>query len=231
MDHSFKFHDIKLEKANAISRYHRIQRITTLFRFLELFLFLIILSRFSTQFSFPFSSISCTHYFRGISSATLITPRFVFIIGNAIVILLFLISGQFPGKKGEKTTDFYEEYVQKCRGNQQTCIKEEEKALNAYKNVRVCLDEKKMSRSQSQNLERAVLHGEERRRDLRRSMSEKCRKSVHSGRKAAEVAAPISSYAEDRMSSEEFRRTVEAFIARQQRFLREEEDFSAVVSI
>ncbi|KAK4401518.1 hypothetical protein Sango_0892500 [Sesamum angolense] len=139
--------------------------------------------------------------------------------------------GPISGEKGEKTTDFYEEYVQKCRGNQQTCSKEEEKALNAYKNVRVCLDEKKMSRSQSQNLERAVLHGEERRRDLRRSMSEKCRKSVHSGRKAAEVAAPISSYAEDRMSNEEFRRTVEAFIARQQRFLREEEDFSAVVSI
>ncbi|KAL0384067.1 UNVERIFIED_CONTAM: hypothetical protein Sradi_2801000 [Sesamum radiatum] len=216
---SFKFHDIKLEKANAISRYHRIQRITTLFRFLELFLFLIILS-----------SISCTQYFRGISSATLISPRFVFILGNAIVILLFLISGQFPGKKGEKTTDFYDEYVQKCRGNQQTCIKQEEKALNGYKNVSVCFDEKKMSRSQSQNLERAV-HGEERRRDLRRSMSGKCRKGVHSGRKAAEVAAPVSSYAEDRMSSEEFRRTVEAFIARQQRFLREEEDFSAVVSI
>lgn len=224
---SFKFHDIKLEKANAISRYHRIQRITTLFRFLELFLFLIILSRFSTQFSFPFTTISCTQYFRGISSGTLVSPLFVFILGNAIVILLLFISAQFPGKKGDKTTDFYDEYVQKCRGNQQTFIKEGEKASNAYKNVSVCFDEKKMSRSQSQNLERAV-HGEERRRDLRRSMSENCRKSVHSGRKAA---APMSSYAEDRMSSEEFRRTVEAFIARQQKFLREEEDFSAVVSI
>ncbi|KAK4437749.1 hypothetical protein Salat_0108900 [Sesamum alatum] len=225
---SFKFHDIRLEKANAISRYHRIRRITTLFKFLELFVFLIILSRFSTQFSFPLSVFS-TEYFRGISG-TLISPRFVFVVGNAIVIVLFLISGQFPGKKGEKTTDFYDEYVERCRGNQQTCIKEEVKALKAYK-YSVCSDEKKMIRSHSQNLERAV-HGEERRRDLRRSMSEKCRKSVHSGRKeAAGVAAPVSSYAEDRMSSEEFRRTVEAFIARQQRFLREEEDFSAVVSI
>ncbi|KAI3446135.1 hypothetical protein Pfo_002800 [Paulownia fortunei] len=220
---SFKFHDIRVEKANAISRHRRIQRITTLFRFLELFVFLIILSTFSNQFVFSFKLSS--EYFRGIS-VTLISPRFVFVVGNAIVIVLFLISGQFSEKKGERSTDFYEEYVEKCRNNQQTCSKEEKKASDAYK-YSVCYDAKKMSRSHSENLERAV-HGEERRRDLRRSMSEKGRKSVDCGRKAA--AAGSSPYAEEEMSSEEFRRTVEAFIARQQRFLREEEEFSAVVS-
>lgn len=74
-----------------------------------------------------------------------------------------------------------------------------------------------MSRTQSANLER--LQAVERRRDLRRSMSEKSGGGC--GRKVQ---------AEDEMSSEEFRRTVEAFIARQQKSLREEEEFSAVVS-
>ncbi|KAK6159492.1 hypothetical protein DH2020_006806 [Rehmannia glutinosa] len=220
---SFKFHDIRVEKANAISRHRRIRRITTLFRFLEVLIFLIILSRFSNQFSF-FSLNLSSEYFRGIS-VTLISPRFVFLVGNAIVIALFLKSGQFPAKKCEKTVDFFDEYMEKCRSNQQTCSKLEEKnESDAYK-YRVRYDEKRMSRSHSENLEKAA-HGKERRRDLRRSMSEKCRKS---GRKAA-AAGGGSAYAEDEMSSEEFRRTVEAFIARQQRTLREEEEFSAVVS-
>lgn len=217
---SFKFHDIRVEKANAIAKYRRIQRITTLFRFMELFVFLIVLSRFSTQFAFSFNLSS--EYFRGIS-VTLISPRSVFIVGNAIVIVLFLISGQFSGKKGEKSTDFYDEYVEKCRNNQQTWSKEEKKASNA------CYKEKMMSRTHSAKLQRAV-HGEEPRRDLRRSMSEKCRKSVDCGRKTAAAGGNSRPYEEDEMSSEEFRRTVEEFIARQQRFLREEEEFSAVVS-
>ncbi|PIN15179.1 hypothetical protein CDL12_12191 [Handroanthus impetiginosus] len=105
-------------------------------------------------------------------------------------------------------------------------IKEEKKASD-YK-YRVCYYEKNISRSHSENLVRAV-RVEERRRDLRRSISEKCRKSVDSGRKKA-AAVGSSPGAEDELSGEEFRRKVEAFIARQQKFLREEE-FSAVVSV
>ncbi|KAH6789373.1 hypothetical protein C2S51_004379 [Perilla frutescens var. frutescens] len=207
---SFKFHDVRVEKANATAKYRKIQKITSLFRFMELLVFLIVLSRFSTQFA---SSLKLSSdYFQGISIVALISPRSVFVVGNVIVIALFLISGQFSDKKSERSTDFYDEYVEKCRNNQQTWSK-----LEAKRASDACEGKVMISRTHSVNLEK--LRGEDRRRDLRRSVSDKCRNSGESGRKA-----------EDQMSSEEFRQTVEAFIARQQRFLREEEDFSPVVS-
>ncbi|XP_057788406.1 uncharacterized protein LOC131005428 [Salvia miltiorrhiza] len=206
---SFKFHDVRVEKANAVAKYRRVQRITSLFRFVELFVFLIVVSRFSAQFA-VFLKLS-GEYFRGISVVALISPRSVFVVGNAIVIALFLISRRFSG---ERSTDFYDEYVEKCRNNnvnqQQTWIRAVEKVASEARD-----EGKAISRTRSANLERPVREEEEeeRRRDLRRCMSEKCRKR-----------------AEEEMSSEEFRQTVEAFIARQQRFLREEEGVSAVVS-
>ncbi|KAL8540224.1 hypothetical protein ACS0TY_001704 [Phlomoides rotata] len=200
---SFNFHDIRVEKANAISRYQRIQRITTLFRFIELLLFLIIVSRISVdQYVSRFNLLG--EYIRGISVA-LISPQFVFLIGNAIVIVLFLKSRRFSATEGEKTTDLYEEYVEKCQMNH------ERKALDAYQ-FAVCNGNKKMHRSNSEKLER-IKHGVERRRELTRSKTERCRKNPDCENKLA---------ATDEMSSEEFRRAVEAFIARQQRFLREE---------
>ncbi|KAL3621260.1 hypothetical protein CASFOL_036172 [Castilleja foliolosa] len=206
---SFKFdHKLKVEKkANA--------KITTLFRFLELIVFIIIISRFSTQFSFSFNRLG--EYFKGIS-ITLISPGFVFLVGNLIVVVLFVISGQFPGQKFEKSVDFYDEYVEKCQNNnsQREFSEEVNKVCeNGVVGHHYEVKKKKMvmmSRCKSENLGRVV---EARGKDLRRSVSESCRKR------------------EDEMSGEEFRRTVEAFIARQQRFLREEEDegFSAVVTV
>ncbi|XP_047942599.1 uncharacterized protein LOC125189357 [Salvia hispanica] len=210
---AFTFEDVRVEKANAVAKYRRIHRITSLFRFLELFVFLIVVSRFSAQFA-VFLKLS-GEYLRGISVVALISPGSVFVIGNAIVIALLF--------SGERSTDFYDEYVEKCRSNnsnqiqQQILTKSEEKcrsnngnqmqqqiwSKSAEKSEREAI-----SRTRSANLE------EGRRRDLRRSMSEKCRKR-----------------AEEEMSSEEFRQTVEAFIARQQRLLREEEgDASSMVS-
>ena len=68
------------------------------------------------------------------------------------------------------------------------------------------------------------------RRVHRRSRSEKLEGEGEDGRKAARwklrrsetEKARESLYPHDRLSNEEFRRTVEAFIAKQMRFLREE---------
>ncbi|KAK4382278.1 hypothetical protein Sango_2888200 [Sesamum angolense] len=167
-------------------------------------------------------------YFRRISVA-IISPRFVFLVGNAIVIALFLKSGRFSGGDGEKVADFYEEYVEKCRKNQKACSsKEEKKASDAHKSHGVRHVEKTMHRSNSENLDRSA-QANGRRRELRRSMTDDCRKIQDPERKTA--TAGSYSYAEEEMSNEEFRRTVEAFIARQQKFLREEEGFSAAVSL
>lgn len=191
---SFNFDNIKAEKANAISRYQRMQRITTLFRVVELCFVLIVVSKFSTQLSLP-PNLS-GEYFKGIAVA-MISPRFVFLVGNAIVLVLFFKSGRFSGKDGDGIADFYDEYVEKCGIRNQ-----EREGSDAREGGKMC-------RSSSEKI--VVMHGGgERRRELTRSVTEGCR----SRRKTA---------AAEEMSSEEFRRTVEAFIARQQRFLREED--------
>lgn len=198
---SLKFQDIRVEKAKAIAKHRRVHRITTLFRMAEVFVLVIVVSRFTTNFAF--SNYFSTEYFRGIWTVNLISPRSVFVVGNVIVVVLFLISGQISSKKG----DLYDEYVEKCRNNTQTWCIEEKRAS----------DEKVLSRTHSVNLQRAV-HV----RPLRRSMSDKCRK------KGAVLPGGGAPRAEEEMSSEQFRQTVEAFIARQKCCLREEEEeFSA----
>ncbi|KAL6502555.1 hypothetical protein OROHE_024560 [Orobanche hederae] len=204
---SLAFHNIRFEKANAISTYRRIQKITTFFRLVELLFFVIVVSRFSSQFATSLKvSGEC---FRGITVAV-ISPRFVFLIGNVIVIVLFLKSRRFSAKNGEVkiADDIYQEHVEKCRKINSGKL-EEKKASEA---------QRKIIRFRSENLEREKRHGEERRRDLPRSVTEARRKSPDCRRKLDTAV----SVAEDDTSSEEFRRTVEAFIARQQRFLREE---------
>ncbi|KAL9141591.1 hypothetical protein ABFS82_14G115100 [Erythranthe guttata] len=225
MDTFNNFQDIRVEKANAVLRYRRIRKITALFRFVELFVFLVTVSRFCSQFASSVK-LSAGEYFSGISIA-LISPRFVFLVGNAIVIVLFFKSGRFSTNNnsgGEKTADFYDEYVAKCWRNPQSHNKlEEKKACDARG------EGMKIQRSHSEN---QMMHVDERRRQLRRSVTERCRKNSDCGRKLVSAEANRSSYEEDGMSGEEFRRTVEAFIARQQRCLREEEDdFTAAVSI
>ncbi|KAG6436234.1 hypothetical protein SASPL_101119 [Salvia splendens] len=185
---SIKFENVKVEKANAISSYRSVKRITTLFRVVELLLFAIVVSRFSTALPLKLSG----EYFRTISVA-LISPRFVFLLGNAIVVILFFKSGQFSAQEGEGIADFYEEFVEKCRKNEEKKVFDDCKVIST-----------KMCKSSSEKL---AVHGG---RKLSRSKTVDCR----TRQKMA---------AAEEMSSEEFRRTVEAFIARQQRFLREED--------
>ncbi|KZV52630.1 hypothetical protein F511_07023 [Dorcoceras hygrometricum] len=206
-----KFHNVRIEKANVILRYRSFERITTLFRFVELCFILTIVSKFSNQFQFTLKSSG--EYFRSIS-VILISPRFVFVVGNVIMLMLFLRSGEFSSKKGEKPADLYEEYVEKCRRNQETFVAQVKTAASDHGHkYGVCSDGRKMYRSCSvQNLVKGAAHGDH----LRRSMTEKSR--------SHRQKCGGSSKAEDDMSCEEFRQTVEAFIARQQRFLREEEE-------
>lgn len=203
---SYKFHDVRVEKANAVKKFNKsTERITTLFRFLELLIFFVVFSRFSAHLASPLHLSA--EYLRRVSLAAVISPRSVFVVGNAIVVVLFLISRQFSG---ERTADFYDEYVEKCRRNATTASHQTWNKAAAP--VVEGLQKKEMRRAQSAKIERVqALRTEERRRDLRRSVSDKCQKKV-----------------EEEMSGEEFRRTVEAFIARQQKFLREEEGDGAI---
>ncbi|XP_010315310.1 uncharacterized protein [Solanum lycopersicum] len=314
---SLNFHKIKLEKANAMLRYKKRQNVTILFRFIEFCIFFAIISRFSTRFPLNFKlSIEC---FKGLG-VTLISPRFVFVLGNSIVIILFLKSGHSSGKDGSTDNvkmDLYDEYKQKCSMNYEQTKKQSILAANTYceqskkqgkqsilvenayyeqskkqgkqsilvenayceqrkkqgkqgilvenayceqskkqskqsilvenayfeqskkqgkqsflvendyceqskkqrKQVQRQLVEKRLNRSHSESFT-SISHGEKPRKELIRSATVGCLKVIRTDNVKS---------VEDEMSNEEFRNTVEAFIARQQRFLREEELFSSVV--
>ncbi|XP_022146107.1 uncharacterized protein LOC111015401 [Momordica charantia] len=223
---SVNFYDIRAEKANAILKHRQLRKIANLFRFIELCLVLVLISRFSSHL--PSAVKNSGEYFRCLS-VTLISPRFVFLIGNAIVITLFAKSGQFSAKdpsKKNSVADLYEDFIKNSEKNQKTRHAEIEyrtkqidgdgDASVAAKKVVNPEEIKLYRRSQSEKI--AVAQQENPQRELRRSETEKCKKLVRFSEGAAK-----SSYPEDRMSNEEFRQTVEAFIARQQRLRREEE--------
>lgn len=215
-------------------RYKKRQRITTLFRFIELCIFFIIISRYSTQF--PLSFKLSTDYFKGLG-VTLISPRFVFVLGNTIVIILFLKSGQSDGSINNVKIDLYDEYKQRCSMNiteqsKKQSIVVEKAHCEQGKKQSILLErqlENKIHRSHSDN-SLCLSHDEKKpRKKLTRSATVRCHKVINTNSVKPTMTMTTTSYPEDEMSNEEFRKTVENFIARQQRFLREEE-FSAVVS-
>ncbi|XP_055814745.1 uncharacterized protein LOC129884475 [Solanum dulcamara] len=216
---SLNFHKIKLEKANAILRYKKRQSVTILFRFMELCIFFVAISRFSIQLPFTFKL--SIEYFKGLG-VTLISPRFVFVLGNTIVLILFLKSGQSNTKDCSTNNvkiDLYDEYKQKCSMNKEAyCEQSKKQSILVHRR----LVEKKLHHSHSDSFT-SLSHDENEKpkKELIRSATVGCLKVIHTD--------SVKSV-EDEMSGEEFRKTVEAFIARQQRFLREEELFSAVVS-
>ncbi|KAG5624965.1 hypothetical protein H5410_010183 [Solanum commersonii] len=229
--------NIKLEKANAMLRYKKRQRVTTLFRFIEFCIFFAILSRFSAQLPLNFNL--STDYFKGLG-VTLISPRFVFVLGNIIVIILFFISGQSSTTTNNVKIDMYDEFKQKCSMNKETyCVQSKKQSIaleEAYceqsKKQRKLLErrlEKKIHRSHSDN-SLSLSHDEKKpRKKLTRSATVRSRKVINTDSVKPTMTKTTTSYPEDEMSNDEFRKTVENFIARQQRFLRDQE-FSAVVS-
>ncbi|MCD7447098.1 hypothetical protein HAX54_023127 [Datura stramonium] len=180
--------NIKVEKNNVILRYKRPQIVTSLFRFIELYMFFFVISRFSAQLR------PSVEYFKGLC-ITLISPLFVFLVGNAIVIILFLLKYYQPSstKHGSTVNHAKDDFYYKA------CIPSTRQV------------KRKIYRSKSERLMNK-LSVPANNRVLRRSATVAC------GRYGEKPAAE--------MTGAEFRRTVEAFIAKQQRFLREEE-FSA----
>ncbi|XVF45319.1 hypothetical protein PTKIN_Ptkin02bG0196200 [Pterospermum kingtungense] len=221
--------DIKLEKRNAILKNRQLCRIANMVRFVEVCVVLVLISRFTTHL--PVAVKSSGEYFRGLS-IVLVSPRFVFIVGNVIVLTLFAKAGQFSAQGGTTTTsgyDLYQEFVEKSEKSQaihryETESREkpsqirsvvEEKIVSLNLNVHASKGTKNYRRTQSENYKR--MNCNKACQQLRRLESEKYRKQSDSDEKMVK-----SSYPEDGLSSEQFRDTVEAFIARQKKLLREE---------
>ncbi|OWM80245.1 uncharacterized protein LOC116194303 [Punica granatum] len=207
-----------------------LKKIANLFRVMELFVVLVLLSRFSTQL--PEAVKSSGKYFTDLKLAVL-SPCFIFVLGNVIVITLLAKSGRFSGKDTGSKNDFYDEFIGKSeRLNHGTILKLRD---SDYQDKQVIFEKVVPSkdvngssyseatktaayrRSQSDK----ILHrqNEKPKRELKRSVTEKCVKRFQFSEKLS-IEGP---FPEDSMSNDEFRQTIEAFIARQQRFLRGEE--------
>ena len=210
---SFDFYNINV-KANAMQKHRQLQKMTNFLRVIEVCIVLVLISRLSLHL--PHAMKNSSGYFHNLS-VLLVSPRFVFVVGNVIIITLFAKSGQFSARDSTKNTsglDIYEEITKNSEKNQKV---NQVETRNLDKHI--ISDEsvvKDYKKTQSEKISRGVC--EKSHRGLRRMQTENFRKSDHSCQKLAKSSCP-----EDEMSNEEFQRKVEAFIARQQKIQREEE--------
>ncbi|KAF5751082.1 hypothetical protein HS088_TW02G00092 [Tripterygium wilfordii] len=210
--------DIKSEKANAIKKHRqRRQKIGSFFRLLEVLIVLVLISKVTDHL--PISVNFSRDHFKDLSMAV-VSPSFVFVIGNIIVLILFVKCNQFSAQDSAKSspkTDFYEEFLERSERSQSIYRDENREKQSTLEEANIvtedthpcALEFKQYRRSQSEKSK--TVNCDKSNKELRRTVTEK-------GRGLAK-----KSYPEDNMSNEEFRQTVEAFIARKQRLIREEE--------
>lgn len=215
---------IKEEKANAIKlRCQNIRKITIFFRFFEIFLIIAVISRIS--FQFPLTVFKLSNECIQSLNIFIFSPPFVFILGNAIVITLFVNSGKLnnspksnvkPPKIRQiprKNSSMEPKYVKKQEKVEENTIMATIFSTPQHQVIKI------YNRSKSEKIKREKI--EKRCCGLQRSNTELKNFEDENGWCCKEKGEG-KHYPEDHMSSDEFRRTIEDFIAKQQKFLREE---------
>ncbi|KAM7524135.1 hypothetical protein LguiA_014037 [Lonicera macranthoides] len=243
---TFNFDNVMVEKANAMLCYNRLNNLTKLFRLGEICFLLLFLSWTSTRL--PFAVKTSGYYLRQLISF-IISPFFIFLLSNAIVITLLFKSGL----SNNAEPDLYEEFVENteigasfidpveivyedkhitselnnstpvkgfcevdkqniCELNDSTRMKSECEVALIDESV---ADLKSYGRSQSVNLN--IESDEKVNGKLRRSQTEIRRKIRDSGECPVKKVEVV-----DKLSNEDFQRTIEAFIAKQVKFHKEE---------
>ncbi|KAF7840980.1 uncharacterized protein G2W53_003278 [Senna tora] len=261
---SIKSNNLKAEKAKAIYKHRMLRRIASLFRFVEVSVILVLILRLSIQL--PIVVKNSSEYFRDFS-IFLVNPRFVFLVGNAIIIMLLALSGQFSHQTSASSNSqpgFYEEFIQNSTKNlEKQSIKTEygmksqridEDQINNFPEKQMRNTEKRdgnyveyeenqsakqIIRTEDNNREKQSKKTEEANMSLEMKVYRRCQSGNLSCVMQSERSQPVlrrsetennrkrDSYPEDGMSNEEFRRTIEAFIERQQKLRREEEHLIA----
>ncbi|OIV92705.1 hypothetical protein TanjilG_25137 [Lupinus angustifolius] len=192
-----------------MSRFNVFTSITNTLRILELFIALLLFSWFLTHL--PLSA----HYLHKLSSF-IGNPLFIFAISNAIIAALVAQSGQLTTADDDGDTNNTSHSslsrVAEELHQRKTVTNTHESETSTVTVTDCCVVTESNSdlrkfyrRSQSETSTENDEEGKKpARRKLRRSVTEKVR------------------YPEDKLSNEEFQRTIEAFIAKQMRFLKEE---------
>ncbi|KAL2346110.1 hypothetical protein Fmac_000110 [Flemingia macrophylla] len=202
---STKFHKLQTKKTTKPQKHHRhLRKIASLLRYAEVCVVLVLVSKLSVNL--PTTLKNSSEYFRNFMGS----PRFVFFLGNVIIITLFAQSGQFLHHSSEKGTpepDLYLEFLHNSTINMDHVDNRKPKASDGVKghDDEVVKDYRRC--------ESEIVKRERSEKVLKRCETEK--EGVANNSK--------SSYPEDGMSNDEFRRKVEAFIARQQKLRAKEQ--------
>ncbi|AES89159.1 hypothetical protein MtrunA17_Chr4g0035291 [Medicago truncatula] len=207
---SFRF-NLQVEKANAILKHRKLQRVTILLRLVEVCVVLVLISRLSLKLLVVVRNSS--EYLRDVS-VIVNSHYFVFVIGNVIIITLFAQGSGKNVPKEHEHDDIYEKLVHNSVNHE-----EKERIIKDDRIVEKggSLEQHKMKREVKKSYRRCETNIlKKRRRVLERCESENERKIIEAATPAEEEMLRIS-YPEDEMSNDEFRRIVEAFIAKQQR--------------
>ncbi|MED6109571.1 hypothetical protein PIB30_034978 [Stylosanthes scabra] len=208
---------------HTIIKHRHLRTIATLFQYAEFCVGLVLFLRLSIKL--PMALKNSSEYFGGF----VVSPRFVFLLGNFIIIALITQSAHFSGHDSSSQsseTDLYEEFMfiqnrssfkikeiqenkieQSAEGTEHVSHSEKISKTNFY------LKEKKGYRRCQSEILRHV------EREKPRHVLQRCESLKNRGGSIG----VSGSYPEDGMSDDEFRRTIEAFIARQQRLRRQEQ--------
>lgn len=235
-DHHTFIHTVKIEKANAIARYQRFRNLAKLLQFLQLVLLLAFLSWSSTRFPDAVKTFKISGKYVAEFSTYVLNPHVIFLIGNAIVLSLYVLSRHIDLENSSTTTSVvYEDYEKTENQSSIAAVEapvemiEEEKQIVCKENSNVIIEKKsqvvekapiiqikKLNRAMSEKLQQVKP-----RKEFRRSETQVRRVIVNNGHQR--MSRNLSKFETvDTLSNEDFRLTVEAFIEKQQNFLREQ---------
>ncbi|KAG8389927.1 hypothetical protein BUALT_Bualt01G0029800 [Buddleja alternifolia] len=237
------FDNVKFEKENAVLRFNRFRRMTKVWQIFEVLVFLALISWSSVRVPAVMRVISgCFVEF----STYLFNHHVVFLIGNAIIVSLFVLCRQNDAVSTSGGGDLYDDYVKHSEAaaarrreptlpptdversaaaegggvdeEKQIAVRAAEtetetKAILQCDDVAAAIEKatrqiKRFQRTQSEKLKQEI--AVKPRRELRRSETESCRRTVSSGE--SRPAASLEAAEMETLSNEEFQRTVDAFI-------------------
>ncbi|XP_074295190.1 uncharacterized protein LOC141623048 [Silene latifolia] len=236
--------------ASVLQLWRRLQTLTKLFRFVEIFTLIILLSWILIRLPF---AVKISGEYLGIIAALVFSPTSVFLLGNAIVVSLLAKSGLFSAndvsssavdaavaefnRKLRSDSDDGDEHSETTPFNSPSHV---DKAEVVFQDKEVIVCEPKVSvavnfvneekteekeinyrRSKSEKIKSEFTKREETAK-LRRSETDVYRKYVICGGDESTAKLIAEEEGEGGEGGEEFRRTIEEFIAKQVRFHREE---------
>ncbi|CAN6874508.1 unnamed protein product [Brassica oleracea] len=238
---SLDFDSLKAEKAKALRRYNSFHRVGRFFRAAEVCVTLLFL--LWTFSRLPFAVQISREFLRRIAGVVS-TPLLVFLLGNCIVVLLLTKSSVEDNNRGGSSdpnaeTDIYEALVRSVENQHKEADELEEKIVYDDKEVIVIdvmssdipreeNDQPKVYGRSKSDVKQTSADDDDRMvvipkpSSLHRSKTEKCMRIDDNNKNDKNC------YAEDNLSNEEFQKTIEAFIAKQLIF-RRQESLSVVV--